>query len=209
MQAVRRQRKFGILNVVEFVERILPLILTFLGKGPLHFRFFDASEGQIPAYVTYQPLMLHMDQETWELARIGEPEARFIVAHEICHILDHDHHAQAFSDDPTLQLKFAQKEERAEWQANTFASYFLLPPQVLESIGSVDQLVTACAVPRRIAVDRSEAAAEEKRRTERCARARSYLGDACTKCGNFTLLPLGIDSQCDTCGYKHREIAAT
>jgi hypothetical protein len=43
-------------NVVDFVERVLPLILARLKKGPLTTSFFDAAEGDIPAYVTFTPL---------------------------------------------------------------------------------------------------------------------------------------------------------
>jgi hypothetical protein len=194
---------FARFNVVEFVERILPSILARRRKGPLKIEFFDAREGETPAYVTFKPLTLHVDREVWELAKLGEPEAKFIIAHEIGHILFHDHHAQGFSNDPSQQIKFAQKEERAEWQANTFASYFLILPRIVEAFHSSQELARACEVPQQLADERYEAAAEARRRSERCARAKGYTGDIC-ECGNLTLVANGVCTKCDTCGRVRR-----
>jgi hypothetical protein len=187
-------------NVIDFIERVLPSILARMKKGPLHIDFFDAREGDIPAYVTFDPLTLHVDREVWHLADLGEPDAKFIMAHEVCHILFHDHYAQAFSNDPKEQIKFVQHEERAEWQANTFASYFLVTPQIVEAFDSAQELAKSCEVPQSLANERFEAAAEARRRSARCARAKSYTGDPCDNCGNFTLVDQGASTKCDTCG---------
>jgi IrrE N-terminal-like domain len=187
-------------NVVDFVERVLPSILATRKKGPLKISFFDAAEGDIPAFVTFNPLTLHVDREVWELAKLGDPHARFIIAHELGHILLHYHYAQAFSNDPSNQIKFVQNEERAEWQADTFASYFLITPRVLDAFPSSQDLARSCEVPQFLADERFEAAIEAKRRSARCARAKGYTGDACGECGNFTLLCNGTRLKCDTCG---------
>jgi Zn-dependent peptidase ImmA (M78 family) len=108
-------------------------MLVRLKKGQLEIKF-DVLDGAEPlAYVTHNPPILHINQGVWEEAKLGEPEARRIVAHEIGHLVLHDHYAQPFSVDESAQIKFVQKEERAEWQANAFASYFLLPSRVLAS----------------------------------------------------------------------------
>ena len=49
-------------------------------------RFFDSMAGQSPANVTYKPLTSEFDREAWELADLGDPWARYVAAHEICHI---------------------------------------------------------------------------------------------------------------------------
>jgi hypothetical protein len=186
-------------NVIDFVEHILPLILARMKKGPLKVKF-DVREGDPPAYVTFNPLTLHIDQEVWDLANLGEPDAKFIVAHEVGHILLHDHYAQAFSNNPDEQIKFVQDEERAEWQADTFASYFLITPRVIDAFSSSRDLARSCEAPQFLADERFEAAMEAKRRSARCARAKGYTGDACGECGNFTLLCNGTRLTCDTCG---------
>jgi hypothetical protein len=200
---------FARFNVVEFVERVLPRILEKKKKGHLTIKFFDAIEGAAPAYVEFNPSMtlhvdrsmtLHVDRETWELANLGDPYSKFVIAHEVGHIILHDHYAQAFSDDPNAQITFAQDEESAEWQANTFASYFLVTPQVLGAFRDPQELSRSCEVLQALANERFEAAEEARRRSERCARARGYTGDACRNCGNFTLIVSCLSTKCDTCG---------
>lgn len=189
-------------NVVKFIERDLPRILTRMKKGPLQIKFFDMQEGEKPAFVTYNPLALHVDREIWELADIGDPTARLILAHEIGHILLHDHHAQGFSDDPTRQVKFAQKEERAEWQANTFASYFLVTRAVLGSYSSPLEIANCCNVPLSLAEDRVTSATEEREREERCARSKGNTGRFCGNCWNSTLVIRGTTAECQSCGFR-------
>jgi hypothetical protein len=194
-------------NVVDFVEQVLPRILEKRKKGQLRINFFDAIEGETPAYVDFrQSKTLYVDREIWELATLGDPYAKFVIAHEVGHIILHDHYAQAFSDDPNNQIKFAQDEESAEWQANTFASYFLITPQVLKAFRDPQDLSRSCEVLQALANDRFEAEEEAKRRSERCARARGYTGDPCTICGNFTLAASGLWTQCDTCGETKRRL---
>ncbi len=186
-------------NIVVFVEKILPGILAKLNKGVLDIKF-DVPDGVEPlAYVTHNPPTLHIHPQVWDEANLGEPGARRIVAHEIGHLVLHDHYAQPFSDDETAQIKFVQKEERGEWQANAFASYFLLTSRVLELYESAKEIAQACNIPPDIAEDRVAAANEEKRRCEFRARCAQYTGDFCT-CGNATLRPFGAGTKCDTCG---------
>jgi hypothetical protein len=166
----------------------------------LRIKFFDSCLGDKPAWVDYNPLILHVDREIWDLASLGEPMAKFIIAHEIGHLVLHDHHAKSFSDDPGQHIKFAQKEERAEWQANTFASYFLVPTLVLEAFSSAEDLARSCEVPSLLAEERFEAATEEKRRIARCTLAKRYTGEFCRNCGNFTVMRNAICLKCDTCG---------
>ena len=92
-------------NIIEFLEKVLLRKI----KRPFKIKFFDASEGEKPAYVTFdRQTTLHVDSEVWRLAELGEPDARFIIAHEIGHLLLHDHDAKAFSNSPDDQIKYAQ-----------------------------------------------------------------------------------------------------
>jgi hypothetical protein len=47
-------------------------------------------------------------------AGLGIPYARYVLAHEIGHIVLHDEFAVAFSDDKAAQLKYVQDEESGE-----------------------------------------------------------------------------------------------
>jgi hypothetical protein len=183
-------------DIVTFVEKILSRKYT--RKGQLQIVFFDIIQDQDPAFVTFRPLTLHIDAEIWKLARWGDPEARFIIAHEIGHIILHDHEAKPFSNDPSLNIAFDRSEHSAEWQANTFAGYFLLPDQIVRAFGDVDQLIASCGVPRKLAEDRLSSVAITARKSK------NFDGDVCSKCGNFTLVRNGTCLKCDTCGITAR-----
>jgi len=61
----------------------------------------------------------------------------------------------------------------------------LSPTQALEALNATDARAHA------------RAAASEKRAE---ARAKGYEGEACSECGNFTLVRNGTCMKCDTCG---------
>jgi hypothetical protein len=133
-------------NIVYFVTGFLSRRLR--KKGPLNFRFFDAGPDDDPAFVTFNPLTLHVDREIWEWADQGDPKARFVIAHEIGHLILHDHFATAFSDDPEVRIKSFPNEYSAEWQANTFAYYFLLPTHIVTAYDDVETLIQVSGVTR-------------------------------------------------------------
>jgi hypothetical protein len=147
----------------------------------LKFDFFDAAPNEKLAYVTFKPLTLHADREIWDLADKGEPYARFIIAHEIGHLLLHDHFEKGFSAGAERYVKSFPKEYSAEWQANTFASYFLLPTHLVEAFGDTEALTKSCGVLRQLAEDRVKAVYGAR------SRAELFSGDACCNCGNFTV----------------------
>ena len=70
----------------------------FGSSGKLAIRLFDDDEEDL-AYVTFSPLTLNVHRELWDDAELGEPKARFILAHELGHIVMHQHDRQAFSED--------------------------------------------------------------------------------------------------------------
>lgn len=137
----------------DFVER---LSAKGLKIGPLIIRFFDMRPGDDPGYVEFDdhPInktsqtitTLNIDRGIWEDAKLGEPIARYIIAHEVGHVLLHDKDAKAFSDDPKKYVSYSRLEYSAEWQANTFADYFLAPTHIVASIDNLNSLVGSCAV---------------------------------------------------------------
>jgi hypothetical protein len=186
-------------NIVEFVKGPLRRYLEKKGRS-LKIEFFDKLGDEDPAYVTFDNIIvLHVDNEVWELADIGDPTARFIIAHEIGHILLHNHFAKAFSNSPEDRIKFAEKEYSAEWQANTFASYFLLPTHIVVEFDIVEELIRSCGVTRQDATDRTNTVHAVR------SRAAIYDGEACLTCGNFTLVRIGTGSHCLTCRARRQE----
>jgi hypothetical protein len=146
-----RNENYARFNIVRFVEDVL----SKQTRRPFKIEFFDAAEGEKPGYVTFNPRILHIDRETWRLADFGDPEARLIVAHEVGHLILHDHHAKAFSSDPALRIKFGEPEHSAEWQATAFAYHLLLPSHIVSSFkGSARELAASSDVSEQLAADR-------------------------------------------------------
>lgn len=139
-------------NITEFV---LSVLCKQLKKGVVRIVFFDSKEGEVPAYVEFlgAAILMHVDREVWELAGQGEPMARFIIAHEIGHVLLHDKSAKAFSNMGEGRAKFAN-ENCAEWQADTFAGHFLVPTELVLELQNAFSIATRCSVPRQMAEDR-------------------------------------------------------
>jgi len=168
----RNSAYFNIVKLVEGLER------TWRDKG-FTIKFLDHNIDGKPAYVEFNPPTLYIDREVWNLADLGDPESRFIVAHELGHLVLHDQHAKAFSDDPSERIKFDVRENSAEWQANTFATYFLLPDNLVRAYRDARDLAASCAVYQSLAQQRLDA-------IEDCDRRRKNSG-ICPTCGNFSL----------------------
>ncbi len=180
---------FGYFNVADFIERDLPLDPKVGRIRVVH----DVVSDDLPAFVTYRPITLHVDEEIWELMKQGEPKSRYIGAHECGHLVLHDYRAQAFSDDEALRIKYVPDEYSAEWQANIFADHLLLPNRLVISINDATELVKY-AVTRELAERRLQAV-----RTKPPLQIRSP-GDPCPECGTFLIAKSGFDLWCRTCG---------
>jgi hypothetical protein len=172
-------------------------------KGKLSIKFFDREFAQEdPAYVEFDPtqrdnyVTLHVDRKIWERAERGDSYACWVLAHEIGHILLHDHYANAFSKDEESRPPFTgSKEDFAEWQAITFAGYLLLPTHVVQKFNDATMLAAACNAPDRLVTDRLAAVRSIKK-----VLSRNYDGEMCGKCNSFTLVRSGNWTKCDTCG---------
>jgi hypothetical protein len=183
----------GYFDIVQFIETVLAP--TFKSKGSLKINFINSSGDDDRAYVTYRPTVtLHVDSEVWALAKQGDPFSRYILAHEIGHILLHNHYVRQFSNDPTIRLNFVLQEESAEWQANVFAAHFLLPDHIVSSFGGDSSVASICAVPGELAQERIAAFKVAERRTKK------FEGEFCRECGNFALVRGVRNLKCETCG---------
>jgi hypothetical protein len=78
--AMTARERLGIAHRYDFniVHEIKRLVGKAFGEhGPLHLDLFTGSDEL--AYVTFNPLTLHVHREVWEDAAIGEPKSRFIL----------------------------------------------------------------------------------------------------------------------------------
>lgn len=113
-------KQFDVLIALKYLQRT-----ELKGKGRLHISPLPANK--IEPYVTFQPLTLWVDDETIELASLGDPESIYKLAHELGHILLHDHHALHFTQVSQQKINFAQDEESAEKTAHKFARFVQIP----------------------------------------------------------------------------------
>jgi hypothetical protein len=182
-------------NICEFVVETLTKRLT--QKGRLQIEFYERTTADEPAFVTFRPLVLHIDRKIWEAAGLGHPYERFVVAHEIGHIVLHDEFAVAFSDDEAAKLGYLDDEESGEWQANVFAGYFLAPDHVVLKLCDTDVIAGLCVISDGLAAKRYKEAKNAKKILQQ-----NYEGDMCAQCNNFTLVRNGCTTICDTCGHS-------
>lgn len=150
------------IDVVDVVRRLCRTDLP--GKGRPALNLFDGEVGATPAYVTFRPLTLNVERETWVFAGQGDPDSLFILAHELGHIVLHDHHAKGFATAPVDITLHGLEDWSAEWQANTFAGTFLLPDHILARRTSVEDVVVTCGVSRALAHSRWRRFTEARRR---------------------------------------------
>lgn len=180
-------------DICKFVTDVLKKQLR--GKGTLQIKFYGIEDLPERACVTFNPLTLHIVETIWNDAHLGKPYARFIVAHEVGHMVLHDEFAVAFSDDKAAQLNYVQDEESGEWQANTFADHFLVPDHVARKLKARDIIAGLCVVDDSVAERRLRDLGSVKE-----VLAPSYEGEMCGMCGNFTLVRNGCSIRCDACG---------
>ena len=93
------------------------------GKGKLHIEFHSPDELPEGACITFSPLTLHIIKRIWDDAGAGQTYARFIVAHEIGHIVLHDELAVAFSNDKEAILRICRRKNPPRRRQMTLRTY--------------------------------------------------------------------------------------
>lgn len=161
-------------------------------KGKLEIVECNPDPKRYKALVTYDPLRLHIFKTVLRHGRLGDPCSKYIIAHEVGHMVLHDRHAKPFSINPVAPTIFGNNS--AEWQANRFADHLLFPDHILMEMISIDGAMKRCGITRELADARWPL------RNQLLKINRSYAGDQCPECNNFTLVEKGIGMKCDTCG---------
>lgn len=136
---------FGVSDV-----KVLP-ILRILEYGlpnlfpDFNFRIVPVEEMPGREAVTYPAANeIAVREDTYELAYLGDPRARFTLAHEAGHFFLH----------PAGTITLARESENApppmkyespEWQADAFAAEFLSPLRLLKGL-SVEEIAAQCKI---------------------------------------------------------------
>lgn len=138
-------------NIVNFFN---DFFIKAFKRGPLQLKLYQKDQKDRIAYVSYNPFILNAHQEIWQFAFQNDPFSRHVIAHELGHLLLHDHNAKSFSSDPDLRIKFSDKEHSSEWQADCFASHFLAPDFMVVEFPDPQRLADFCDIPIELAKER-------------------------------------------------------
>lgn len=189
-------RSSGAFDITEFVETSLKDYCRKKRKCELRIYPLDLTKSyDEPANVSFRPnsIALHVDRTIWADAKAGGERSRFIIAHEIGHIVFHDHTAKAFSNDSSLRIRFAEREYSAEWQADTFAEYFLVPDAAVRNFPDEVLLAIMCNVSLALA---------RKRLNTYFSALGLVVDGPCEQCGNFSVIRQGGGLRCFTCNNR-------
>ena len=182
-------------SITEYITGPLKLRL----RADLSIEPYRKNHYPVPAFVECRnssKIVLNVEETVWANASAGLWDPRFILAHEIGHIIMHAHDNLAYSNDSSSALIKLPAEERVEPQANLFADLFLVPTRMLVGFSKAEDISEYFDVPLHCAERRLEHFIDATRRRL----SRRYDGDACPECANFTLVRNGTCLKCDTCG---------
>jgi hypothetical protein len=147
-----RKRIFGDkIGGIRAANAIIKLTQEYNKNGqPWKLEFRNASKMGAPAIVSYRPPKVEFDRNVWTKALLAkDPTTNYIAAHEIGHMLLHNHDAQPYSGIKKDWISF--NEESAEWQADTFADYFLVIDDEIYGNILPSLIADSCQVPRKVA----------------------------------------------------------
>jgi uncharacterized protein DUF955 len=171
---------FNIADAVRHICRFDPYCW-----GGLEIKFQSAASPSPAFAVLGNQRELWVQYDIWQEAEEGDPSARFIVAHELGHLILHDHYAQPFSGIKSKWITF--DEESGEWQANKFADHALVLARDINSFITPRSIAINCGVEYEVA-------------RRRLGKKLSLSGESCPHCGGLTMVRNGTCQICDTCG---------
>ncbi len=193
-------------NIVRAVEETF--IPKFRKKGivRLNLTSDDPSPGS-PALVVFDPpsigpnrnITLNIRRDVLNDANDGDGYSRFVVAHELGHIILHDHMPSLFSSTSVRLLTSYPEEETAEWQANTFAKYALVPDWLVFEHRDVASLRFACQIEEEISKDRIETVKRRNRTVWS-----SLIDKICPNCDRRNLYLTNSGASCYFCDHTTR-----
>ena len=131
------------------IDTVLEIMACPLKDGEPLIEMEVCEDYEMPnEYAVYSPQknLLRVRNSVYEGACAGNPRVRFTLAHELGHFVLHRHQGD--------QLARSDKEIRAyqnpEWQANAFASEFLMPHDKIQGM-SVDEVMKRCGTSKQAA----------------------------------------------------------
>ena len=105
----------------------------------------DQEMGDAEAYTQFNPPHVVIKNSVYQLARKRDGRSRMTLAHELGHLVMHPGASKLRSDFAPTH-KSLRPFESAEWQANKFASLFLMPSHVIREFTTPSQISESCQV---------------------------------------------------------------
>jgi hypothetical protein len=202
-------------------------ILTRRGRRKLIYKVVDdelmgTRDGKTE--FTTEAVIISVKRSVHQKAIWGDGRSRMTLAHELGHGAMHFGATMFRSSDAVgaTGLSRTSPSESAEHQAKVFASAFLIDDNVAATLSSPEEISTVFLVSLEAAEICFERLADEAEHAFSAERVRlsnedfqskmrdaignrpkqefQYTGDFCTKCGNATVLPMGVKLLCHTCG---------
>jgi hypothetical protein len=170
-------------DVTEVLERLRDRVYFNWGKLKI---VFQPMPDDNPAEVAINEngKTLFVDPEIWEDAKMGEPKSRYILAHELGHIVLHEHYVQPYSDQSATAY---QEEKSTEWQAHRFAEFFLLGDSEVGCGDPLFCIAATCGVEMAVVRCRLDLKL-------------SRTGAVCKSCGDISVSVGKNYLSCDFCG---------
>jgi Zn-dependent peptidase ImmA (M78 family) len=129
-------------NIVELLENEMPSVIN-------HFRLeVLARSDEQEVYSTKTPPRIFATESVYRLAREGDTRLRFLIAHEMGHLLLHSSSAHFGASN--------RLDRRIEAQASKFALFFLIPDSVARQFSNAESLSFHCQVRPEVAELRME-----------------------------------------------------
>jgi len=131
-------------DMLRLLEIELPR-LPNLGQFALITRS-DSEMGDAEAYTQFNPAHIVVRNSIYQMARKRDGRSRMTLAHELGHLVMHPGASKHRTDFPESNAKKARPYEFAEWQANKFASLFLMPLHIIREFAGAAQIAECCHV---------------------------------------------------------------
>lgn len=136
LEAVRR---FPIVEIYEWLHFIVP---------EARYQVEESSfMGDDDARTYPEKRLIQLREEVYDAAAQENGRARFTLAHELGHLMMHRNTSFARVNPQSPPRIY----ENSEWQADVFASYLLMPDELIMSCSSVDEVMSDFGVSRKAA----------------------------------------------------------
>lgn len=137
----------------------LPIVTVYEALGFIHehgkFQVLEDHEMGPDDGRTYPDAgLILLRQTVYDSAANGDGRSRFTMCHELGHLVLHRGAGALARVNPNAPHRIYQN---SEWQADVFASFLMMPTELLESYWSVQQVVSDFGVSQAAAVTRLNA----------------------------------------------------